>query len=439
MDQSDQGLAGNESESPPPDPGRPVRSLLPILSVVLTGFALRLGWLLHARPMPVSDFNDYRTLALDILDHGQFGYPEPTAFFLPVHPIFLSFFALVSRSDLWLGFSMVLVGAMTTFLIYLVGLRTLPSRRAALIAAGMFALFPTFVVFSPVLATEHLHLALMLLVVLALTGQQRLSTRNMVLAGVLLGLAVLTRGEAVFYIPAAVLWIWVGDRSPARRDRLRAILLVGVCVAAVVVPWYVRNAVVVGPEAGLSASAGLNFYFAHNDSGNYGDFIEGNPLHGLPSEEASALGWKLGWEHIRAHPLNLIRDIRMGTFQLFGDPVYAIIWSISGADSRGDPDFYQRPVRYAIAIRDLARVVTPGLFSLAVASFLVFPMWRRAFTLMILPLVLSSWILRTVIYWATPRYAYFITALMVLAAALTVDALLRASRPGEHAPREAIG
>src|SRR5690606_28069175 len=69
---------------------------LPAAVIVAVGFLARLAWMLHVRPMPVSDFNDYRTLALGIIDHLQFGYPEPTAFFLPVHPTFLAGFALIS-------------------------------------------------------------------------------------------------------------------------------------------------------------------------------------------------------------------------------------------------------------------------------------------------------------------------------------------------------
>lgn len=402
---------------------------LPAAVIVAVGFLARLAWMLHVRPMPVSDFNDYRTLALGIIDHLQFGYPEPTAFFLPVHPTFLAGFALISRSDLWLAFSMVLVGTASVLLVYLVGLRVLPTRRAALIAAGIFALFPTFVVFSPVLATEHLFVLLMLGAIYLLTGEP--SSRRFAASGVLLGLAVVTRGEAVFYLPAVGLWGLIGMRSalPLKR-RVQLLAVAAAAVLVVVIPWYVRNAVVVGPEAGLSASAGLNFYFAHNDSGNYGDYTEGNPLVGLPSEQQSALGWKLGWQHIKAHPLNLVKDIRIGTLRLFGAPDYAVIWATSKGDFYGDPEFEAIPVRFSTALNDLARITTAALVTLSLAALLVPRSWQPGFSWLIVPLCVSSWMLRTVIYWAMPRYAYFITSMFVFAAALTIDRLLAAGMLG---------
>lgn len=425
MDESDQWLANGGDEVPRPTRmTRPARQLIPVLLVVLTGFGLRLSWLLHARPIPVSDFNDYRTLALGILDHGQFGYPEPTAFFLPVHPTFLAIFAMVSRSDFWLGFSMVLVGTASIGLVYLAGTRVLGSHRGGLIAAGIFAILPTFVLYSPVLATEHLLVALMVAGIYTLTGPRPWRTRNLAVSGVLLGLAVLTRGEAVFYVPAVLVWVWLDGPRPTAK-RLRAVAVVVATVFLVVIPWYARNALVVGPEAGLSSSAGLNFYFAHNDSGNYGDFIEGNPLYGLRPEEASARGWKLGWEHISGHPLNLVKDIRVGTLRLFAAPDYAVIWSTQGADFYGDPDFYQREVRLSTGLRDLARVSTAALVTLAVASVIAIRVWPPGFAWLVVPLAISSWGLRTIVYWAMPRYAYFITVMFTFAAALTLVTLLR--------------
>lgn len=43
---------------------------------------------------------------------------------------------------------------------------------------------------------------------------------------------------------------------------------------------------------------------------------------------------------------------------------------------------------------------------------------------LIIPLALSSWGLRTVIYWAMPRYAYFVTVMFIFLAAFTVTQLL---------------
>lgn len=213
------------------------RERVPILVIIGAGFLVRLAWLLHADPVPVSDFHNYRTLALDILDHRQFGYPEPTSFFLPLHPLYLSVFAFFSRSDVWLGFSMVVLGTVSIALIYLGAIKILGTRRAALVAAGVFAFFPTFVAFSPVLATEHLFIVLMLGAVAAVTRLDEAPHLYAVVAGLLVGGAILTRGEAVFYVPATLFFIWLGGKLTNTRERV----VVSALVMAASSFWWFRG------------------------------------------------------------------------------------------------------------------------------------------------------------------------------------------------------
>ena len=283
-----------------------------ILFILSLAFILRLAWLFYAQPVPISDFNDYRTLAEGILDHGQFGYPEPTSFFLPVHPTSVAALMLVSRADLWLGFGMVLVSTASCLLIYLVARRVLARERPSLIAAAIFAFLPVFVLYSPVLATEHLFIVLMLLAMLAVVTLRGSTGWRELAVGLLLGLAILTRGEALFYAPAFLFYLWVGRTTP-RRIKWRQSMLIIIGIVVVLVPWYVRNAVVVAGDTGLSASAGVNFYFAHNDSGFYGAYTEGSPLQGLSAVDASREGWRLAFEYLRENPLRLVKDTRRAT------------------------------------------------------------------------------------------------------------------------------
>lgn len=395
-----------------------------LVLITASGFLVRIGWALHASPIPVSDFNDYRTLALDMLDHLQFGYPNPTVFFLPMHPTYLAIFASVSRADFWLSFATVLASTASIPLMWSIGRQVVGTHRAGLIAGGIFAFFPTFVAFSPVLATEHLFITLVLGAIVLLTRSTGEGRRGLIPAGILTGLAVLTRGETVFYLPAIIAWIAVGQQKWDLRRSMRATLVFGGAVAVVVLPWFIRNSLVSGPETGLSASAGMNFYFAHNDSGTYGDFVEGNEIYGLPPEEAGPMGWRLGLEHIRAHPLNLVIDIWKGTKRLFAAPDYAVFWPTQGAEYYGDPEFYQREVVLAGLLRRTSAASTVALIVIASLSVLLIRSWTRPFALLIVPLAVSSWGLRTILYWAKPRYAYFLTVMLVVAATVVLHRLV---------------
>jgi len=56
---------------------------------------------------------------------------------------------------------------------------------------------------------------------------------------------------------------------------------------------------------------------------------------------------------------------------------------------------------------------------------------RAVFVLLVslaLALIASSWLLRTVIYWAKPRYGYFINVMLVFVAALAISAIIGSNK-----------
>jgi len=401
-----------------------------ILLIVLGGFVVRVIWLLLAQPTPVSDFHAYRELAADLVDHRQLGFPVRTTFYLPGHPFHLALWTLISRSDLWLGLSSVVLSTASVGLVYAVGLRVNANRRTALFAAGLFAFLPVFVFYSPVLATEHLFVACMLAAMLLLLNVGARSGVTAALVGVSAGAAMLTRGEGVFYVPALVLYLWFGSGIPRVVDRMRMTVLIGLGILIIVGPWYVRNSTIASPDTGLSAGAGINFYFAHNDTGLYGWYPEGSPLEGLNAEEANRLGWELGFAYIREDPMHLVRDIGFGTVQLLKTPEYALFWSTRGVVPGGDPydpeSYFEKDVRGGWLW--WAALEIPVLLVLAFASLLAYRSWTRTLMLLIVPLIASSWVLRTVIYWAKPRYGYFMMVMLVFIAAIALSAIVATNR-----------
>ena len=398
--------------------------------VLLGAFVFRVAWLLVAQPTPVSDWHAYRQLAADLIDHRQFGYPERSSFYLPAHPFHLALWTLFSRSALWLGLSSVVLSTISVALIHAIGIRIYTSRRTAVIAAALFAFLPLFVLFGPVLATEHLFIVFMLS---ALLGLVHLEAGRGVIAtvvGVFAGLAILTRGEAVFYVPALVLFVWLGSGIPGAKKRLQMTLLIGLGILIIIGPWYVRNSFLASPDTGLSAGAGINFYFAHNDSGLYGWYPEGSPLEGHNTEEANRLGWELGFAYLREDPAHLLRDVGYGTVELLKTPEYALFWSTRGLEAGGDAldprSFTEKDVPFGWLLE--AALAVPFLLVLAAAALLAYRTWSRQIVWLILPLIASTWILRTVIYWAKPRYGYFLSVMLVFVAAIAVAAIMETNR-----------
>jgi len=407
-----------------------LRAHWPLLAIAALGFALRLAWLLYAQPTPVSDWHAYRQLAADLLDHRQFGYPERTTFYLPMHPFHLALWSLVSRSAAWLGFSSVVLSTATIGLVYAVARRLFADVRSALISAALFAVLPLFVLFSPVLATEHLFIALMLSSILCLLHLTGRSWHIAAAAGLFAGAAILTRGEGVFYVPALVLFIWVGTSGASWKDRLWLTAALGAGIAVIVMPWYVRNSAIARPETGLSDGAGINFYFAHNDSGTYGWYPEGSPFEGLDSDEANRLGWELGLAYLRENPLASWETSLSGRRNCCARPSIRSTGARAGwcpAETRSIPaSFVENPIRFDWAYDFVLAV--PVLLVLGAAALLAYRRWPHPVVWLVAPLIVSSWLLRTVLYWAKPRYGYFIHVMLVFVAAIALAAIIDANR-----------
>jgi len=133
-----------------------------------------------------------------------------------------------------------IVGAATIVPIGLLA-RRVAGDRAGLVAAGLAAVYPTLIAADGSLMSESLY---GLLVALALLAAYRLRDRPgwgiAVALGALLGLAALTRGEALVLLPLLALVLALGEQAPWRRRVLR---FAAICAGAAVVilPWTVRN------------------------------------------------------------------------------------------------------------------------------------------------------------------------------------------------------
>jgi len=194
----------------------------------------------------------------------------PTAFRPPGFPMFLAAVYTVSEPlgvDRWLAarLAQAVVGTIVVALLGLVAWQ-LFGRRTALAAMALGAVFPPAIVLGGSLLTETLFCALMLAAIAAVLADRRAggAPRWLVLAGVLCGLAVLTRSNApALIIPLLVAVAGAGERP--RRARIgRAAALAGIAVL-VVAPWTIRNAAQLDGFAPVSTEAGSALAGTYND------------------------------------------------------------------------------------------------------------------------------------------------------------------------------
>jgi hypothetical protein len=222
--------------------------------IVAVALVVRIGYVLIVvgDDQPVGDALNYVRLGHG-LAHGE-GYVRadllaggrhvPTAEFPPLWPALLSVpERLGITSPVGLRLVGAVIGAATVAIVGLLG-RRVATATIGLVAAGIGAVSPYLVSFDGSLQAEGLYAllvaAFLLLVAVAVTDTAA-RWRWWVAAGFVLGLAVLTRTEAVLLLPIVVVPVARGGVGPAAWWRRIGVVCIG--VAVLLGAWTVRNAV----------------------------------------------------------------------------------------------------------------------------------------------------------------------------------------------------
>ena len=240
----------------------------------------------HPVPVPTADAADYHRLATD-LARGS-GYVNeagvPTAWRPPGYPFFLAcVYALFGPSVRAATVVQAVLGALTVLLIAWLA-RSLAGRRGGLIAGLLAAVYPGFFWPARLLLSENLALFLVAAALCAavwLAGRWR--AWGALGLGVLLGVGTLVRGPYLLFSLVLLLWLAVQfwRRGREWRKGLLTVLLAGVGLAAVLVPWAARNRSVFGRPVLVATQDGMGLY-----SSFWPPVKNGRPIWGsLPGRE----------------------------------------------------------------------------------------------------------------------------------------------------------
>ena len=241
-------------------------ALAALVVVVALAFGLRLEAALTPIEDPGTDSRAYAALAEGLYEHGRYegeGVPRPSDW-SPGAPLLFAGVYMVTggvhpRAAL---VTVALIGSATVLLVYLLARRLAgggaAGTAAGLVAAGLAAIYPTFIDASGRLLSEPL--AALLLTAFALTflrAADRETTRGWAPPGALLGALTLTRPEYLPLAPAfALLALALVWRSRGRTSGLAAAGVLAVSFAVVIVPWTVRNYVALDRVVPVSTGGG---------------------------------------------------------------------------------------------------------------------------------------------------------------------------------------
>jgi 4-amino-4-deoxy-L-arabinose transferase-like glycosyltransferase len=241
------------------------------------------------------------------------------------------------------------------------------------------------------------------------------------LTGSLLGLAVLTRGEAMFYLPVVVFAVWSTTRGNRRLKLVSTGGVVAVC-AVVILPWLVRNHVVMGAGTGLTTTGGVNFYFGHNAT-RYGYHSpEDAGLEEYDEVARQREAYRRGMAYVSSEPVQVFRDVATGTRELLVNPGYYSIraslvireFTATGvADERKDFPYGTRG-----AVKRYYRV----LAILAVFGLVFARRIGRQSAGILYGVVFMNWLCYSVVFWSKPRFRYTSEVMMCVLAAFVLCA-----------------
>jgi 4-amino-4-deoxy-L-arabinose transferase-like glycosyltransferase len=242
----------------------------PGVVVFAAAAVLRVAWVLvrWSQAGPALEFSDEQLhwqLATNLVEQGTLVSDDGRyAARMPMYPLFLAVFAWLGEVGILLArLAQALLGAAAAWAVFRLADAAL-GRRAACLAGALACCDPYAIFFTNLLLTE---VTFTLIAVGLVASAWRLvaqSAERNILAPIGLALlgaaAILLRPSAAGWI--VVLWIilWLLDHN-----RLRATRRLGLCVltlGVLMLPWGLRNRVVLGHPAWLSTNGGVTLYDA---------------------------------------------------------------------------------------------------------------------------------------------------------------------------------
>ena len=313
-----------------------MRRLL-LLLIVIMALALRLAnaifipW--QGGDLIISDMKGYDLSAMALLEQQPLAVHTAERYlFHPLgsdtyHPpgyyyFLASIYAVAGHSYLAVRIVQAFVDTLTCLLIYLLG-KLIFGEAAGLLAATLAAVYPPLIFYTGVLLTETVSTFLLTgtaLLLLHVRTRQLSRYMFLILAGLLLGLAIITRSVLLTTVPFVLIWLlvivqpWLGWTKAVRYT-----LTLVVPIVLMIAPITIRNYQIHRRFILISTNGGVNFFLGHggserlkNQVRNLPEVFSDDEIVGISSRtqpEEEAYFYRLGWDYIRKHPVQTMRSV----------------------------------------------------------------------------------------------------------------------------------
>ncbi len=304
------------------------------------------------------------------------------------------------------------LGLITVALTGLLG-RKVGGDRVGLLAAAIAALYPVFIGMDGSIMSESLYG--LLICATLLTAYYVLESRSLwstVLLGVLIGLAALTRGEALLLLPLLVLPLVLINGQ----QRVLKIVLAGVAVIVVLAPWSVRNyqefgrfVLISNNESTVVSGANCDKTYTGSELGSWS--ISCISPRKVDDEAAQADIWRAqGFDYMGAHTKRLIGVVV---------PVRVLrTWSFYQPFNSAVPQEAQNR-----RVANAGTVAYYLLFPLAIFGLILLRRRRLPIFVLLAPVAMVT--ITSMIGFGYPRFRYAAEFTIIVSAAIALDAFIR--------------
>jgi 4-amino-4-deoxy-L-arabinose transferase-like glycosyltransferase len=256
-----------------------------VAAILVGALALRIGEVQGTSYRPRNDAGSYLTQASYIAQTGDYslkrtpgsgagGTRGPSAYFAPGFPYFLALVDILdgheTRRDGAIHPARISQAVVGTIMVAMIGLVALElyGEVAGLIALVLAAIYPVLIELSVTLVAENLLTVLVLAAVYAGLRVRRARSAGTTYAwvagaGLLTGLATLTHENAILILFPMLAGVWTGRPRLRPRSLAAPALLIAVTAIAIL-PWTIRNAIVMHQFIPVSDETGITLIGTYN-------------------------------------------------------------------------------------------------------------------------------------------------------------------------------
>ena len=308
--------------------------------VVAVALVVRVAWALIVPVDPISDSKAYDLLARNLAaGHGYAFEPGRPSAYWPVgtSALYAALYVVFGSSHTSIVVLNILIGTATVWLTTALASEGF-GPRAGLVAGLLLALWPGQVEFTTVLASELPFNLAYLTALFVVTRPQLHPAVRVVLTGAALAAASYNRPIALL-LPFVFAWVrLIGPGGPRPRSWRRAGPVLAemagmlVVMAALILPWSLRNARALGHPVPVSTNGGPNLWMGNNPSSK-GDYMPlPDSVRGMDEVRRDKLLKEQAVAYIRQHPGAFVTRTLRKLVRTHERETIGVSWNVTGLE-----------------------------------------------------------------------------------------------------------